>query len=144
MPVMALYAQPELSDEVMTSRKLSLSSVESTRKFFAGPPVFVRVTFTVRVSGEQYGNVIGDATWMLTRGISGVNSTLAVDETGFVAVASPTWLPHVHAPSATLVKLHASTVPTTVKDMTWFTSSTGIVAVGTSPPKGCDRLMPPV
>ncbi len=51
---------------------------------------------------------------MLIRGIWGVNKTLVVEETGLLAVASPARLPHVHAACATLVKLHASTRPTTV------------------------------
>ena len=40
----------------------SLSKVESRRKWPAGPPLLVIVTCTVRVTGSQYGQVIGDET----------------------------------------------------------------------------------
>ncbi len=57
-----MYCQSELIKEVITSRKALLSRSESRRKLPAGPPEFSIESVTVRVTGAQYGNVMGDET----------------------------------------------------------------------------------
>ncbi len=88
--------------------------------------------------------MIGEVIWRLTLGTCGVNRMLAVERSGLVKVASPTRLPQGQAVSATLVKLQASTRPTTVNCRVSLMPSSGMVTAGTRSPPGCPRLMPPV